>query len=105
MRLIASITQSNPATVTTTFAHLYISGTIVRLDIPLADGMQQANQFVGPITVTGPTTFTIPLDTTMFDAFSIPVSASPLINICAQVVPVGEVNEQLTAAVKNTLPH
>ena len=105
MRLIAAITQSSPATVTTTFNHLYISGTTVRLDIPVADGMQQANQFVGPIIVTGPTTFTIDLDTTNFDAFAIPVSPGPHENICAQVVPVGELNSQLTAAVKNTLPH
>jgi len=105
MRLIASITQSLPATVTTTFDHLYVSGTIVRLDIPVADGMQQANQFVGPIVVTGSTTFTIDLDTTNFEPFAIPVSPGPHEDICAQVVPVGELNEQLTAAVRNTLPH
>lgn len=105
MRLIAAISQSIPATVTTTFDHLYVSGTKVRLDIPFADGMQQANQFVGPIVVTGSTTFTIDLDTTNFDAFAIPVAPDPHTNICAQVVPVGELNSQLTAAVRNTLPH
>lgn len=105
MRLIASITQANPCVVTTTFEHGYITGTIVRLDIPTADGMQQANQFYGPITVTGTTTFTLPLDTTYFTPFSIPVSPSPHVNTCAMVVPIGENNDMLTAAVKNVLPY
>jgi len=104
MRLIAAITNSNPAAVTTTFAHQYSTGIIVRLDIPVADGMQQANGLIGPITVTSPTTFTMAIDTTQFDPFSIPMSAPPNINICAQVVPVGEVNETLDYAVRNVLP-
>lgn len=103
-RLIASITNGLPAIVTTTFAHQYIDGTIVRLDIPLACGMQQANQLTGPITVTGPLTFTIPIDTTAFDAFAIPVSPPPYVNTCAFVVPIGELNSQLTAATQNILP-
>lgn len=103
MRLIASITQAFPAVVTTTFAHQYVSGTIVRLDIPPADGMQQADQFVGPITVTGSTTFTLPLDSTKFTPFAIPVSPDPHVNTCAQVVPIGEVDETLKAALVNVL--
>lgn len=105
MRLIASITNALQATVTTTFDHGYISGTIVRLDIPFADGMEQANQFVGPITVTGLTTFTLPLDTRYFTPFAIPVSPSPHVNTCAMVVPVGENNNILAAAVMNVLPY
>ncbi len=104
MRLISAITQSFPAVVTTTFAHQYYNGTIVRLDIPPADGMQQANQYMGPILVTSATTFTVPLDTTHFDAFAIPVMPSPAMNICAQVVPIGEVSETLQAATVNVLP-
>jgi len=101
MRLIESITQSNPAIVTTTFAHGYVDGTVVRLDIPTADGMQSANQFVGPITVTGPTTFTVPLDTTMFEQFAIPVAPPRSTFTCAQVVPIGENNDTLLAALVN----
>lgn len=99
-RIIASITQSNPMVVTTTFAHGYVSGTTVRLDIPPLDGMQQANQLVGEIIVNGPTTFIFPVDSTTFDAFSIPTT--PL-NTCALVVPIGENNGILTAAVQNVL--
>jgi hypothetical protein len=104
MRLIAAITRSNPLSVTTTFAHQYKDGTIVRLDIPLADGMQQADQRFGPIIVTSPTTFTMPIDSTNFDAFAIPFAPPPALNICAQVVPIGEVDETLQAATVNVLP-
>jgi hypothetical protein len=104
MRLVASITQSNPALVTTTFAHQYLTGLIVRLDIPLACGMQQINQQVFEITVTSATTFTIKIDTTNFDAFVIPDTENPHINTCACVVPVGEDNAQLYQATRNILP-
>lgn len=104
MRLIASITQSNPAVVTTTFANQYLTGEIVRLDIPTACGMQQANGLVGTIIVTADDTFTIDIDTTFFDAFAIPISPGPHDNICAQVVPIGEVNEELRLATQNVLP-
>lgn len=102
MRLIASITNANPAVITTTFANQFITGTIVRLDIPPACGMQQANQLTGAISVINPTTFSINIDTTFFDAFSIPIF-NPTINTGAQVVPIGELNSMLTAATQNIL--
>lgn len=104
MRLIAGITQSNPAIVTTTFAHGYITGTIVRFDIPLVDGMQQINSMTATITVLSPTTFSIPIDTTNFTPFAIPAMPNPHDNTCAQVVPIGEVNLLLNAAVQNLAP-
>lgn len=104
MRLIASITNANPATVTTTFAHQYESGLIVRLDLPPAVGMQQANGSVGTIEVIDDTSFFIDIDTTLFDLFTIPPSPGPFDNTCAQVVPIGEVNEQLDQATRNILP-
>lgn len=103
MRLIASITQANLAVVTTTFAHQYISGTIVRLDIPPSCGMQQANQLTGAISVIDSTSFYINIDTTQFDAFVIPTFV-PHVNSAAQCVPVGEINETLKAATQNVLP-
>ena len=111
-RLIQSITQSYPATITTTTDHLYESGTIVRLDIPQNQyvplvasscGMRQLDGFVGPITVTAANTFTIDIDTSPFDPFSVPVLPDPHDNVCALVVPIGEVSSMLTAAVHNTL--
>lgn len=106
MRIIAAITNSNPAIVTTTFAHQYISGTIVRLDVPPADGMQQINSLTGPIVVLNTTQFSFPVDSTNFDTFAIPsMPYPPYANVCAMVVPIGEVNSQLTAAVQNVLPY
>lgn len=113
MRIIAAITNSNPATVTTTFSHQYLDGTIVRLDIPVACGMQQLSGLIPgsstksvntyPIFVTSPTTFTIPVDTTNFDPFAIPAMPGPHVNTCAMVVPVGEISATLKAATINIL--
>lgn len=105
MRLIASITNSYPCIVTTTFINQYVDGTIVRLVIPEACGMTQADQFVGPLTVIDDTSFSLPLNTIDFTPFVIPVLTNPHIDICAQVVPVGENNDTLEAAVQNVLPY
>lgn len=104
MRLIASITNSNPAIVTTTFDNQYETGLIVSFVIPIACGMQQLNTQVAEITVTGSTTFTIPIDTTFYDVFEIPGSPSPHQDTCAQVVPVGEDNASLDQSTRNVLP-
>lgn len=106
-RLIDSITNANPAVVTTTFPHQYKTGTIVRLDIPPADGMQQANQLTGQIVVLSPTTFSISIDTTLFQPFSIPAVYAPPVPICAFVVPVGVgdvgINQEVKIATVNIL--
>lgn len=103
MRLISSITQATAATVTTTFAHGYVDGTVVRFDIPPACGMQQLDQQTASIVVTGSTTFTVPIDTTYYQPFTVPVGLGPFINICAQVVPLGSDNKTLEPAVVNQL--
>lgn len=99
--VITNITNGNPAVVTTLNDHNYINGIILRLDIPPGFGMVQANQQFGPIAVTGPTTFTIAIDTTLYDTFVTPMSSTQQ----AQAVPFAEVNEILTAAVQNVLPN
>jgi len=110
MRIISAITNAFPAQVTTTFAHQYVTGTIVRLDIPNGFGMTQANQLFGLIVVTSPTTFSIAIDTTMFDTFVIPTytllpSGLVISQQQAQSTPIGEDNNMLTAAVQNVLPY
>ena len=69
MRVISSITNAFPAVVTTTTNHQYITGMVVRLNIPMGYGMQQANQQQGLITVLSNTTFSIDIDTTLMDPF------------------------------------
>src|SRR4249920_1159720 len=97
MRIIAGITNSNPAIVTTTFDHQYITGTIIRIDIPLGFGMQQINQQFGSIIVLSPTTYSIAIDSTLYDTFSA-ASSYPYNEQLAQSVPIGEDNDILTAA-------
>jgi len=103
MRTISGITNSYPVIVTTPVNHLYITGTIVRISIPQACGMQQLHNYMGTLTYASPTTFTLDVDTTHFDAFVIPVGISPHVDICAQVLPIGEDPYQITAALHNVL--
>ena len=109
MRIITNITTAPIATVTTSFAHQYTVGLIVRLDIPPGFGMDQANKATGEIlTIPTPTTFTMSLDTSRFIPFSIPTipDPPPLIAFQSpQVVPVGENNALLTGATRNVLPY
>jgi len=111
MRNVLSITQAENALVTTTFDgttpgdHQYQTGLIVRLYVPDGFGMVQANGLSGPITVINDTQFTIPIDTTNFDAFVIPAYQPGAFGTPAQVVPVGEVNDILTEATQNVLPY
>jgi hypothetical protein len=104
MRLISDISNGNPVTITTSFAHQYNTGLIVRLIIPLNYGMDLLNQAYGPITVTGATTFTMPIDTTTFTPFAAP-ALNPGHNYTGpQVVPIGNVNSSLYLATMNVLP-
>lgn len=105
MRIIAAITLGNPTIITTTFDHNYISGEIVRLNIPFGFGAQQLNQMTGTIIVTSPTTFTIDIDSLFFDAFAIPPENPGHFYTQAQIVPIGEVNATVRAATKNVLPN
>jgi hypothetical protein len=74
----------------------------VRLDIPIANGMPEISSIPYPpksypITVTGAATFTVPVDSTTFQAF--------VNNECTPCVPIGEINSQLTDAERNVLPY
>lgn len=105
MRIITAITNAANALVTTSFPHQYLTGTIVRLDIPSGYGIQQANGRHGEITVTSSTTFTIDIDTSLMDPF-IPMPALVIDQKQQpQVVSFGEDNAMLTAAVQNVLPY
>lgn len=103
IRVISAITNSNPAIVTTTNPHKYFDNMFVRLNIPRACGMLQADKLTGYITITGVDTFTINIDTTGFDAFSIPVAPNPHDNICALVVPIGEKYDTTAGVMQNVL--
>ena len=115
MRIISSITQGNPTTITTGLVdgvgavtpinHRYSSGLIVRIDVPQVDGMTEIDGLTGEITVTGATTFTMTIDSTNFTPFAIPLDADPTYNphrvTCAMVVPIAENNDSITQATHN----
>jgi hypothetical protein len=106
IRIVSNITRSNPVVITTSQDHLYVSGTIVRIDIPFTPiggtsyGMQQINQQFGPITVLTDITFSLPINSTQFDPY---LGPSSLYTQQAQSVPIGENTDQLNAAVQNVL--
>ena len=103
MRIISSITQANPAVITTSIDHDYITGEIVRIIIPNGFGMDQINNLTGTITITGDTTFSIAIDSLLFDTFAAP-NPLPSAYTCAQVIPVGEIGSTLAGATQNVLP-
>lgn len=105
MRLISSITNALQAVITTSFANNYIVGTKIRLVIPGYLGMPQANlQVVTVLTILGPTSFTIDLNTTAYEPFVVPDPLPAHVTTTALAVPVGEINGILTAATQNILP-
>jgi hypothetical protein len=103
VRDITAITNGFPLEVTTSFPHSYLSGLIVRLLIPPNFGMVLLNQAEGSIVVTGPTTFTMTIDSTNIDPFVIPPDQPQANFTPAQVVPIGEEAAQLNQSFVNIL--
>ena len=100
MRQVIAITPTNPVSVTTSFAHNYFTNDIVRIIVPIGQGMQQINQQYAPITVTGPTTFTMAINGIGFQALNIPVNA---LNF-PQSLNIAEATLGTPGALYNTLP-
>ena len=80
--VITAITKAMPMVVTATLVNTapnprvntYHVGMNVRLYVPKNYGMYQANGLVGTILSIGGNAFTLNLDSSLFDTFSIPVS-------------------------------
>ncbi len=87
---ISNITAANPVVVTTLRAHGLTVGQQVRLRVPAAFGMVEANNLQGVITVVGSsTTFTIgSIDSSAFTAWAWPATTSVPFTP-AFVIPVG----------------
>ena len=73
-KTIASITNANPAVITTTTDHGYSTGFNVRVFFPYTAsnvfGMEQIAEQTGTITVLSPTSFSITIDTRGYPAFT-----------------------------------
>ena len=100
MRLITGITNARKCVVTTSFDHDYVSGLILRILVPKEYGMFQINNKVSEITVLGPTTFSLNIDTTSYDSFSAP-APPPYLNKTSTCVPVGNIQGVYDVAVRN----
>ncbi len=94
--IIITISNTNPAIVTTLSSHGYDDGLYVRLIVPKNCGMQQINDLTRQISILTPNTFSFPVNALNFDSF-----AYTSIDQIAQVIPVGEIDFSLTQAVKN----
>ena len=101
MRIITAITQAEEAVITTSFAHGYVNGTIVRLYIPDGFGMWNINGLVFTILIVDNTSFRISIDTRYFDPFIVPVGTQQR----AQVIPIGSEGQNYSPAVQNVLPY
>ena len=110
-RNILSITQSFPAVVTTTFDgtspgdNQYTSGMIVSFRIPYMWGMTALDTQQAVITVISPSSFSVPIDTTLYEPFVVPTGQPSSYATPAQVVNVGEINDNLRGSVQNVLPY
>lgn len=95
---IANITQANPGVVTTDDDHGYYDGLFVRFQFFSDCGMDQLNDNQYLIEVLSDTTFSIDVNTSSFDAFTLVNSSqSP------QCIPVGELATTLANVERNTL--
>ena len=104
MRIVTAITNGFPASITTSFAHGYASGLIIRIVVPLGFGMEEINTLFGDIVVTSPTTFLIDIDTTYFNTFVVPTNPPASLQ-SAQCIPFGEINSTVYLATVNVLPY
>lgn len=84
LNYIQAISLSNPGVVTTTVPNGYYPGSIVRLNIPIACGMQQLAGMEVNATIIDENNFSIGIDTTHFNPFS-QSGSQP-----ATVIPMGE---------------
>ena len=100
MRLIEDVILGPTTSIETMQPHLYRTGLIVRILWPQNCGTWQLNNTIGPITVTGASTFTMAVDSTYFDAPAVP-SIPVTVHSYPSVVPVGEINPELHQAVHN----
>lgn len=96
---IQSISQSNLAVITTVDSFEYHAGLYVRIVIPYVTGMQQINGNIYLITILSSNSFSIPINSTDFEAFTLNAKQS------AQVVPIAELNNTFDNAVENIGPN
>ena len=100
MRPIVMITRAFPAVVTTEVPHNYTDNLVVSLRIPDESGMVQADGLWGVIKVLTEDTFSIDIDTQLFDVFTYDEDAPQI----AQALPSGDRSRRYRGKQRNALP-
>ena len=100
---ISGISQSNPAIITTSEVNNYASDLSVRIVFPYGSdfGMNALAGKVYQVTPINPTNFSIPVDSTNFEPFTIPAPIPGLATQVPQVIPVCESGTTFNEAVIN----
>lgn len=88
-RFLANVTKASSAVVTTTVAHGYTVGQLVRFHVSTPYDMLELDGLQGTITAVSSLTFTVDIDSSAFTTFAFPVNADSPFSP-AHVVPVGE---------------
>jgi len=83
-------------------ANTYIAGMAVKLFVPISYGMFQANGLIGTINSISGNNFTLNIDSSQFDAFTIPSNA--MAETPASLSPAGSRNQQFNNSNVNSLP-
>jgi len=98
--IISTISNANPVVVTTLNAHGYQSGNIIRIVTTYNGTMPEIDGKYGLATVLSPTTFSLPIDSTNFGAFTYYTQWVKV----AQAIPISELNNTLTNSEQNIGP-
>lgn len=89
--MVVSVSIANA----TTEANTYIVGMAIRLFVPIAYGMYQANNLVGTITTINGNDFTLNIDSSQFDPFVVPaIPVGKRVENPASICPSGSRNLQ-----------
>lgn len=99
MLLISAITNSNPMVVTiiNSIYNTYVVGQKVCLTVPPAYGMFQANELTATIIAISGNNFSLDVNSSSFDLFSIPAPSFPPVSRPASLSPAGSKNIYETA--------
>ena len=94
MLLISAISNSNPMVVTIvdSIYNTYAAGQVVCLTVPSSYGMIQANELTAKILAVDGDDFTLNVNSTKFDAFTIPSPTLPPPSKPASLAPAGSRN-------------
>jgi len=100
---ITGMTAASPMVVTLAVTHGLSVGEKVRLKVPSAFGMVEANDLIGEITAVGTNTISLDIDASAFTAFAFPTSAVAAAGVTpAHIVPVGDAATVLAGSMDNS---